>query len=123
MYQCNQCNQWRQLGAGTTATAPSRWRQLVKAQLTCKHHPDPQSIDAELLGVDRKEGEDGGGRGEEEEEVELDGEQPGVDTQTRHLDQSQISSGYSWPITGQYLINLTNHSSVLLDVEQPVLPW
>ena len=55
--------------------------------------------------------------------MELDGEQPGVDTQTRHLDQSQVSSGYSWPITGQYSINLANHSSVLLDVEQPVLPW
>ena len=64
---------------------------MVKAPLyfwmqpTCEYHPDPQSIDAELLGVDREEGEDGGGRGEEEEEVELDGEQPGVDTQTWHL--------------------------------------
>ena len=55
--------------------------------------------------------------------MELDGQQPGVDMETRHLDQSQISSGYSWPITGQYLINLTNHVSALLGVEEPVLPW
>ena len=54
---------------------------IESACLTCKHNAHADCVDAELLGVDGKEGEDGGERREEEEEVRLDREEGGVDVE------------------------------------------